>query len=116
MKKAMTLGWLLCAVVSCGGKTAGDGSPGATGLTGVESQPAPGCSTICDRLVSLCAGSPNASCQSDCEATKTKYVMCPGELDRFLKCMGSTHVECTPGEVVVIDCSGERVDLERCGQ
>jgi len=116
MKKALTVGWLLAGVVACGGKTISDGSAGVTGATALAAPP-PTCAAICNRLVSLCAESPNASCGSDCEGTKTKYAAaCAPELDAFLKCMGTTHVECTPGEVVVIDCSDERVDLEHCGQ
>src|SRR5260221_13888764 len=99
MMKAMTHVWLLAAAISCGGKTAGYGSPGATGPT-VESQPPPTCTAICDRLASLCAGSPNPMCQSDCEVAKTKYAACSPELDRFLKCMGTTEGKCTPGEIV----------------
>ncbi len=116
MRGSTTWAWLFVAMVACGGKTTADGSPTITGALPADAPPPPTCSTICDRLVTLCAGSPNASCNADCESTKAKYAKCAGELDRFLRCMGTTHVECTPGEVVVIDCSDERVALEHCGQ
>jgi hypothetical protein len=116
MKLEMPFGWLLVVALSCGGKTVGDDSPSAPGGVTAADQPAPTCTVICNRLVALCSGSPNATCESDCELTNTRYAKCPTELDRFLKCMGTTHVECTPGEVVIIDCSDERVSLQHCGQ
>jgi hypothetical protein len=113
MKRAIFVG-SFALIVSCGGKTTGEGMGGG-GSALADDQPPPTCSAICDRLASLCSGSPNETCVSDCNVSKTKYMTCPHELDRFLKCMGATRVECMPGEIVVIDCSAERVALEGCG-
>ena len=110
---------LVCvaAIVSCGGKTTDSGSSGGAGSAVLTSDvPPPTCTEICDRLTSLCSGSPNEKCPSDCQVTESKYQTCPDALDRFLRCMGATRVECKPGEVVVIDCSTERVALEGCGR
>jgi hypothetical protein len=101
--------------LSCGGKMVGGGEAG-TAQAGDNrgTEPPPPCDTICDRITSMCAGSPNQSCRDDCETTRTMYASCTAALDRFLVCMSTTRVACMPGEAVTIDCSDERHALEAC--
>ena len=112
----MPIGWLLVAALSCGGKTVGDGSPGAAGATIADGSAATDvhCHLRSTGLALL--GITERHLRERLRVYEELYAKCPRELDRFLKCMGTTHVECTPGEVVIIDCSDERVDLQHCGQ
>jgi hypothetical protein len=113
MKSAIVVG-CVALIVSCGGKMVGEAA-GDGGAALADDQPPPTCGAICDRLATLCAGSPNEKCVTDCTVTETKYLKCPHELDRFMKCMGVTQVKCTSDEIIVLDCSQERVALESCG-
>jgi hypothetical protein len=99
---------------ACGGKVAGLDDP--VGPDGGRTGPAPTCDSICARIIGACVpGATTGACIADCEGgTKPFATMCPAELDGYLRCMGTTRVECHGTEVVVIDCGDERNRLDAC--
>ena len=104
---------LLLVVPACGGKVMSD--PSSDEAVAVGDGPVPTCSSICRRLVDLCSSSPSAACVDSCESSLKSFASCSIELDAFLFCMGRTRVQCEPGnQVVIVDCSEERTELEMC--
>jgi hypothetical protein len=119
------VGVVLSLVASCGSRTiigidsdAADAAPAAsrTGTQPPSTTSLPTCAEICDRLVSLCVGGATSQpCVRDCEAGLAGTSACSDELSAFLRCMETTRVQCMPNDVIVIvDCSDERLALERC--
>ena len=116
MKLEMAFGWLLVVALSCGGKTVGDDSPAhpaAWPRLINQRRPAPSFAIGWSRSARAHRMQP-AKAIASLRTPGTPSA--PASSTDFLKCMGTTHVECTPGEVVIIDCSDERVSLQHCGQ
>jgi hypothetical protein len=114
----------ILAIAACGGREGGTGEEGETGDDAgtLPSAPGPGgttpiptCPAICDHILAACTpGASDGSCVSDCETTTRDFAACSRDLDAYLVCMGGTKVECHSNEVVILDCSAERNQLEAC--
>jgi hypothetical protein len=104
------------SLAGCGGKVAGDDS--ATLLPdGGRTGPTPTCDAICAHIVGTCApGASTGPCVADCEDGQARFVMtrCASLLDTYLRCMSTTCVECDGTNIVVLDCSDERNQLDEC--
>jgi hypothetical protein len=100
----------------CGGKVAGYDNV-TVGPDGGRVTPVPTCDAICAHIIGSCVpGASTGACVSDCEAGQSRFAMtsCAPLLEAYLRCMGTTRVECNGSDVVVVDCSDERNQLDAC--
>ena len=118
-RKRTSLAFVLSSamVSACGGRETGTGGEAgaAPNLSGAASKSVPGCGAICGHIVGACEpGASSGPCVSDCELAKKEFEICAGDLDAYFICVGGTSVECRANEIVILDCSAERMRLESC--